>query len=129
LSGGPKRHWLNLLFAGDLQSSGDGRSYRSLPPPSGVHAMLFVLPILSSCRFLPRRVVVTPLAMISANIATVRYRFRRIFGRSFAIDHFKNEAIQEDEACVRNHWAQGIIDRLELRGKVSVTTSKRCRLS
>ena len=67
-------------------------------------------------------------AMISANIATVRYRFWCIFGRSFAIDHSKNEAIHEDEACVKNHCAQGIIDRLELRGKVGVTTAKRCRL-
>jgi hypothetical protein len=68
-------------------------------------------------------------AMISANIATVRYRFRRIFGRTFAIDHFKNETIHEDDAHVKNHCARGIIDRLELRGKVSVTTAKRCRLS
>jgi hypothetical protein len=60
------------------------------------------------------------MAMISANIATVRHRFRRIFGRSFAIDHFKNETIHEDDAHVRNHCAQGIIDRSELRGEVGV---------
>ena len=63
--------------------------------------------------------------MISANIATVRYRFRRIFGRSFAIDHFKNETIHEGDAHVKNHCARGIIDRLELRGQVGVTTAKR----
>jgi hypothetical protein len=88
--------------------------------------MLFVLPILS---IFAKQCGRDTVAMNSANIATVRYRFRRIFGRSFAIDHFKNEAIHGDEACVKNHCAQGIIDRLELRGKVSVTTAKRCRFS
>jgi hypothetical protein len=58
-------------------------------------------------------------AMISANIATVGYRFRCIFGRSFAIDYFKNETIQARDAHVKNHCAGGIIDRLELRGKKS----------
>jgi hypothetical protein len=56
--------------------------------------------------------------MISANIATVRHRFRRIFGRSFAIDHSKNETIQAHDAHVKNHCARGVIDRLGLRGEL-----------
>jgi hypothetical protein len=88
--------------------------------------MIFVLSIASIfARHCDRDTV----AMISANIATVRYRFRRIFGRSFAIDHFKNETIHEGGAHVKNHCARGIIDRLELRGQVGVTTAKRCHLS
>jgi hypothetical protein len=51
---------------------------------------------------------------ISANIAAGRHRFRRAFGRSFAIDHFKNEAIHEDEARARKYGERGIIDRLAL---------------
>jgi hypothetical protein len=51
-------------------------------------------------------------AMISANIATVRYRFRRVFGLPFAIDHFKNETIHEDGAHARNYRTRRIIECL-----------------